>query len=135
MSKLLLMQHAMQTNPHAKYFFWINGGILGRTELQVPMRQRFLSTVLLDDHHVWMRPSGMNFNCTPIQFSAGIIMGASVPLEQLIVRFYEEVKAILVVSDSDEEQPLCYDEEAIITRVYNRYDVVKALMKPIQGLP
>jgi hypothetical protein len=130
MSKLWVMQHAMQHNPQAKYFVWIDGGILSRTELQVPMRQRFLSTVGLDPHHVWMRPSGMNFNCTPIQFRAGIIMGARAPLEQLILRFHEEVQTIL----ASDEEPLCYDEESIITRVYNRYDDVKTLIKPIRGL-
>jgi hypothetical protein len=130
-SKLWGMQHAMKHNPQAKYFVWIDGGIFSRTELQVPLHQRFLSTVGLDPHHVWMRPSGMNFNCTPIQFNAAIIMGAREPLEQLIVRFYEEVQTIL----GSDDEPLCYDEEAIITRVYNRYDDVKTLIKPIRGLP
>lgn len=122
-SKLDHLSEVMNQYTKPEYFAWLDGGLLGRLDMEW-----FIPQTLLDKHHVFMRHSSMCFNGTQIAFRGGIIVGARQPLQQMVQGFMEELQAV-VQSPND----LCFDEESILTRwvLRSKQDWNGDLIKPL----
>jgi hypothetical protein len=90
-----------------QYVAWVDGG-LDKTLLQ------FAATVMVDSTRIAFRRSQMLFNQQNVQYRGGIVIGPRDLFLQMIDRFYEKLEVVL-----HDQEALCFDEEAILTRMYN----------------
>ena len=91
---------------------------------------RLYNRTVFDSQHVYVRRSPMRFNKSAIVFRAGFILGARRPMLLLINRFL--LKLTMIV---DENIPLCYDEEAILTQIYRKDTSVQDVIEFVGNRP
>eukprot|EP00525_Craspedostauros_australis_P008028 CAMPEP_0198116368 /NCGR_PEP_ID=MMETSP1442-20131203/11892_1 /TAXON_ID= /ORGANISM="Craspedostauros australis, Strain CCMP3328" /LENGTH=453 /DNA_ID=CAMNT_0043774163 /DNA_START=107 /DNA_END=1468 /DNA_ORIENTATION=+ len=121
LQRLQQMAELGHKHPGWKYIVWLDATLLANRGVNRGIQTWPDNRV--DDDHVWMRPSYMRFNHSYVEYRAGFILARPQQMEYLIEEFYNHLDWILAQSKLPNTQSdylgLCYDEESIITSLYN----------------